>query len=76
MKTITTLLAAITLVAFAGSAMADQQRSDESVGYALSRHAAQGPSGAYASVRGPAHVRTRSVEAPSAIDLSGLPAAR
>jgi hypothetical protein len=74
MKTITTFLA-VSLVALAGSAMADQQRSDEAAGYALSQRAAQG-SGAYASVRAAARVRTRAVEAPYAIDLSGIPAAR
>jgi hypothetical protein len=51
MKTITSLLAATMLIAGAASAMADQQRSDEAVDYALSRQATRGDiGGAYASV--------------------------
>lgn len=48
MKTITALLTATILAAGATGAMADQQRSDESVGYSLSLQAAQGSGGAYA----------------------------
>ena len=51
MKTITALLTAAILVSGAASAMADQQRSDESVGYSLSLQAAHGSGGAYASAR-------------------------
>jgi hypothetical protein len=49
MKTITSLLTAVILLSGAASAMADQQRSDESVGYSLSLQATQG--GAFASAR-------------------------
>ena len=48
MKTITALLTATILAAGATGAMADQQRSDESVGYSLSLQATQGSGGAYA----------------------------
>ena len=60
MKTITTLLTAAILVSGAASAMADQQRSDEYVGYSLSVQAAQGSGGAYASA--PRHTSTRHVQ--------------
>ena len=57
MKTITALLTATILVSGAASAMADQQRSDEAVGYSLSLQATQGSGGAYAQAprahRGP-----------------------
>jgi hypothetical protein len=51
MKTITSLLTAVLLVSGAASAMADQQRSDEAPGYALSWQATQGSGAAYASAR-------------------------
>jgi hypothetical protein len=51
MKTITSFLTAAILVSGAASAMADQQRSDESVGYSLSQQAARGSGGANASAR-------------------------
>jgi len=52
MKMITSLFAVTLLVASAASAMADQQRSDEAPGYALSRQMSPGPAvrrGAYAA---------------------------
>ena len=54
MKTITSLLTAAILVSGAASAMADQQRSNQAPGYALSWQMSRGSavhSGAYASVR-------------------------
>ncbi len=51
MKAITALLTAALFASGASSAMADQQRSDEAVGYSLSLQAARGSGGAYASSR-------------------------
>jgi hypothetical protein len=82
MKTIITVVAAAMLAIGAGSAMADQQRSDEAADYALSQRVAQGFDGAYASANVPSDVRGRPVEAPYTyvapytVDLSGIPAAR
>jgi hypothetical protein len=76
MKTITTFLAAVMLVAAVGSAVADQQRSDEAPAYALSQRMARHPEGAYAWAGARNRVRTPAAEMPYAIDLSGLPAAR
>ena len=59
MKTITSLVAAALYVAGGSVAFADQQRSDEAPGYALSQQAAQGFDGGYASVPARGHVRHR-----------------
>jgi|HubBroStandDraft_6_1064221.scaffolds.fasta_scaffold206859_2 hypothetical protein len=76
MKTIISLVAAALYVAGATGAFADQQRSDEAPGYALSRQAAHGSGGAYASAYREYNVRNRTIEMPRALDLSGIPAAR
>jgi hypothetical protein len=63
MKTITSLLTAVILVSGAASAMADQQRSDEAPGYALSRQLSRESivdRGAYASTRREPNVGVKS----------------
>jgi hypothetical protein len=62
MKTITTLLTAAILLSGAAGAMADQQRSDEAPGYALSTTMSRGStteSGAYASAGRGTNVGTK-----------------
>ena len=78
MKTIIALLTTTVLVAGATTAMAAEQGSDEAPGYALSLQAARGFSGtqaarsfggAYASVRMPVVVRTRTINVPAQGDF-------
>jgi|HubBroStandDraft_1064217.scaffolds.fasta_scaffold54933_1 hypothetical protein len=78
MKTITSLVAAVLYVAGATGAFADQQRSDEAPGYALSQQEAHGSSGAYAWAPDRGQVRNQAVETPQTYDYdySGIPAAR
>jgi hypothetical protein len=59
MKTITSLVAAALYVSGATVAFADQQRSDEAPGYALSQRAGQDFNGGYASAPARDHVRHR-----------------
>jgi len=71
MKTIIALVTTTMLVAGASSAMASPQGSDEAAGYALSRQAAHGIGGAYASARVPGEARNSTVNVQDDFQLDG-----